>query len=87
MGPFAFVAFPLGTVGTGLLAVPILSGSAAYALKEFFGLKGDLCSKPAYRPTFYAVICAADTDKYRLLVSRGRLHSPADYADSCAGVS
>ena len=46
-------------VGTGFLAVPILSGSAAYALKEFFGLKGDLGSKPAYRPTFYGVIGAA----------------------------
>jgi len=59
LGPFAFVAFALGMVGTGFLAVPILSGSAAYALKEFFGLKGDLGSKPAYRPAFYGVIGAA----------------------------
>jgi NRAMP (natural resistance-associated macrophage protein)-like metal ion transporter len=59
LGPFAFLAFALGLIGTGFLAVPILSGSAAYAFKEFFGLKGDLGSKPAYRPTFYGVIAAA----------------------------
>lgn len=59
LGPFAFVAFALGMVGTGFLLVPILSGSAAYALKEFFGLKGDLGSKPAHRPTFYGAIGAA----------------------------
>jgi Mn2+/Fe2+ NRAMP family transporter len=59
MGPFATIAFALGMVGTGLLAIPILSGSAAYAVKEFFGLKGALGSKPYYRPTFYGVIAAA----------------------------
>ena len=30
-GPFAFILFSVGIIGTGLLAVPILSGSAAYA--------------------------------------------------------
>ena len=59
LGPFAFLAFALGLIGTGFLAVPILSGSAAYAFKEFFGLKGDLGSKPTYCPTFYGVIAAA----------------------------
>ena len=43
-------------IGTGLLAIPILSGSAAYAVKEFFGLKGALSVKPWYRPTFYGVM-------------------------------
>jgi Mn2+/Fe2+ NRAMP family transporter len=33
-GPFAFALFALGIVGTGLLAVPVLAGSAAYALGE-----------------------------------------------------
>jgi Mn2+/Fe2+ NRAMP family transporter len=33
-GDFAFVVFALGIVGTGLLAVPVLAGSAAYALGE-----------------------------------------------------
>src|SRR5439155_23686446 len=55
-GPFAFVLFAGGMIGTGLLAIPILSGSAAYAVKDFFGLKGDLSDKPWYRRTFYAII-------------------------------
>ena len=59
LGPFAFVAFAVGLIGTGLLAIPILSGSAAYAVKEFMGWKGALSTKPLYRPTFYAIIGAA----------------------------
>src|SRR5438876_8502004 len=55
-GPFAFVLFAGGMIGTGLLAIPILTGSAGYAVKDFFGLKGDLSDKPRYRPTFYAII-------------------------------
>jgi Mn2+/Fe2+ NRAMP family transporter len=55
-GPFAFVLFALGMIGTGMLAVPVLSGSAAYALKEFAGFKGGLAVHPRYRPTFYGVI-------------------------------
>jgi len=55
-GPFAFVLFALGMIGTGLLAIPILSGSAAYAMKEFLNLPGTLAAKPRFRPTFYAVI-------------------------------
>src|SRR5579859_7309710 len=39
--------------------IPILSGSAAYALKEFFRLPGTLATKPRYRPTFYLIIVAA----------------------------
>jgi Mn2+/Fe2+ NRAMP family transporter len=58
-GPFAFVLFALGMIGTGLLAIPILSGSAAYALKEFINLPGTLAAKPRFRPTFYAVIALA----------------------------
>ena len=59
LGPFAFAVFALGMIGTGLLAVPILSGSAAYAVKEFFGFKGTLSSQPWYRPTFYLLIVVA----------------------------
>jgi NRAMP (natural resistance-associated macrophage protein)-like metal ion transporter len=55
-GQFAFVVFSVGLIGTGLLAIPILSGSAAYAVKEFFGMHGSLAAKPRYRPTFYAII-------------------------------
>lgn len=58
-GPFAFVLFAIGIIGTGLLAIPILSGSAAYAVKEFLGIKGALSVKPSYRPTFYGIIALA----------------------------
>lgn len=58
-GPFAFVVFSLGMIGAGLLAIPILSGSAAYAAKEFLGLRGNLASKPRYRPTFYVMLALA----------------------------
>ena len=58
-GPLSFVLFSVGLIGTGLLAMPILSGSAAYAVKEFFGLKGSLALKARYRPTFYLILSAA----------------------------
>ena len=58
-GPFAFVLFAIGLIGTGLLAIPILAGSASYALKEFLGLPGNLAAKPVHRPTFYVVLVAA----------------------------
>jgi NRAMP (natural resistance-associated macrophage protein)-like metal ion transporter len=58
-GPWAFVLFAGGMIGTGLLAIPILSGSAAYAVKEFLGVKGGLSAKPWYRPTFYGIMALA----------------------------
>jgi NRAMP (natural resistance-associated macrophage protein)-like metal ion transporter len=58
-GPLAFVLFAAGFIGTGLLAIPVLSGSAAYALSEFTGVKGNLAEKAKYRPTFYSVIVVA----------------------------
>jgi NRAMP (natural resistance-associated macrophage protein)-like metal ion transporter len=58
-GPFAFIVFAVGMIGAGLLAIPILAGSASYALKEFIGLRGNLASKPKYRPTFYIMLTAA----------------------------
>ena len=58
-GSLAFLLFSLGLIGTGLLAIPILAGSAAYALKEVLGIRGNLAVKPRYRPTFYAIIVLA----------------------------
>lgn len=55
-GPFAAIIFAIGLIGTGLLAIPILSASSAYAVKELTGLHGSLAVRPQYRPTFYAVI-------------------------------
>jgi NRAMP (natural resistance-associated macrophage protein)-like metal ion transporter len=43
----------------GLLAIPILTGSATYAIKEFLGLRGSLASKPQQRPTFYVILILA----------------------------
>ena len=41
-GEFAFVVFALGIIGTGLLAVPVLAGSAAFAVSELYGWKTGL---------------------------------------------
>jgi len=60
---FAFVLFSLGIIGTGLLAIPILAASGAYAVKEFFGVRGGLADKARYRPFFYGVLafgCSVD---------------------------
>ena len=58
-GQWAFVLFAVGIIGTGLLAVPILTASAAYAVKEFMGFEGTLADKPWYRPTFYSIMALA----------------------------
>jgi NRAMP (natural resistance-associated macrophage protein)-like metal ion transporter len=58
-GPFAFVVFSVGLIGAGLLAIPILTGSATYAVKEFFGFGGSLASKPQQRPSFYLILTLA----------------------------
>ena len=55
-GPFAFALFALGIIGTGLLAVPVLAGSAAYAVTEMFGRAGSLDAKPLKARLFYATI-------------------------------
>ena len=58
-GPFAFALFAMGIVGTGLLAVPVLAGSAAYAVGETMRWKSSLESKPNKARGFYAVIAVA----------------------------
>jgi NRAMP (natural resistance-associated macrophage protein)-like metal ion transporter len=58
-GPFAFALFALGVVGTGLLAVPVLAGSAAYAVGETMHWRTGLERKPAQARGFYAVITIA----------------------------
>lgn len=55
-GKFAFLLFSLGIVGTGLLAVPVLAGSAAYAVGEARGWKCGLENKPWEARGFYAII-------------------------------
>jgi Mn2+/Fe2+ NRAMP family transporter len=58
-GPFAFLVFALGVIGTGLLAVPVLAGSAAYALGESFGWHVGLARKPRRAKAFYAAVVLA----------------------------
>ena len=55
-GQFAFALFAIGIIGTGLLAVPVLAGSAAYAVTEMAGVPGSLDAKPLKARLFYATI-------------------------------
>jgi NRAMP (natural resistance-associated macrophage protein)-like metal ion transporter len=58
-GDFAYVLFAGGIIGTGLLAVPILAGSAAYAVSETFKFREGLSLKLREAPAFYTVIALA----------------------------
>jgi Mn2+/Fe2+ NRAMP family transporter len=60
-GPFTFLLFSLGIMGTGLLAVPVLAGSAAYAVAEAAGWRGSLALRldRGEGRGFYGVIAAA----------------------------
>jgi len=58
-GEFAFAIFTIGIVGTGLLAVPVLAGSAAYALGEALKWPSGLGRKPKDAKAFYATIVVA----------------------------
>ena len=55
-GDFTFVVFALGIVGTGLLAVPVLAGSTAYALGEALRWRTGLGRKPERAKAFYGAI-------------------------------
>ncbi len=58
-GDFAFALFSLGIIGTGLLAVPVLAGSAAYGVAEAMHWKFGMERKLTQAKKFYAVIAAA----------------------------
>lgn len=58
-GPAAFLLFSLGIIGTGLLAVPVLAGSSAYAAGEVFSWPTGLERRPDEARAFYGVISAA----------------------------
>lgn len=58
-GDFAFALFAVGIIGTGLLAVPVLAGSAAYAVSETFNWTEGLDRKPREAKAFYGVIALA----------------------------
>ena len=58
-GHFAFLLFALGILGVGLIGVPVLAGSAAYALSEAMGWREGLELKIRRAPRFYGVIVAS----------------------------
>jgi len=58
-GRFAFSLFAIGIIGTGLLAIPVLAGSAGYAVAEAAGWKTGLDNMPWQARGFYSVIGAA----------------------------
>jgi NRAMP (natural resistance-associated macrophage protein)-like metal ion transporter len=55
-GEFAFLAFALGIIGTGMLAVPVLAGSAAYAVTESFRWRNGMDLKVVEAREFYGII-------------------------------
>lgn len=58
-GELTFLLFALGIIGTGLLAIPVLAGSAAYGVAEAFGWPATLEAKAPDAVGFYAIIAAA----------------------------
>lgn len=58
-GDFTFLLFALGIIGTGLLAIPVLAGSAAYGVAEAFGWHATLEAKAPDAAGFYGIIAAA----------------------------
>jgi NRAMP (natural resistance-associated macrophage protein)-like metal ion transporter len=58
-GDFTFLLFALGIIGTGMLAIPVLAGSAAYGVAEAFGWQATLEAKAPDAVGFYSIIAAA----------------------------
>jgi NRAMP (natural resistance-associated macrophage protein)-like metal ion transporter len=58
-GEATFALFAVGIIGTGLLAIPVLAGSAAYGVSEVFGWPATLEAKAPDAVGFYSIIAAA----------------------------
>ena len=58
-GDAAYLLFALGLVGTGLLAIPVLAGSASFAVAEVFGWRSGLDLSPRRGSRFYLVFAGA----------------------------
>ena len=58
-GNFTFFLFALGIIGTGMLAIPVLAGSAAYGVSEAFGWPATLEAQAPDAVGFYSIIAAA----------------------------
>ncbi|MCX6292146.1 MAG: divalent metal cation transporter [Bacteroidetes bacterium] len=58
-GNFAYLLFALGVLGTGFLAIPVLTGSLSYMISESFGWKEGLNKKfHEAKPFYYIIICS-----------------------------
>jgi Mn2+/Fe2+ NRAMP family transporter len=68
-GPLTFALFAAGIIGTGLLAVPVLAGSAAYAVAETFKFRGSLELPVSRAIGFYAIVAAATLGGAALLAT------------------
>ena len=55
-GAGAYWLFTLGLIGTGMLAVPVLAGSCAYAIAEAAAWRGSLNRRPRRAKKFYVVL-------------------------------
>ena len=58
-GAGAYWLFTLGLIGTGILAVPVLAGSCAYAIAEAAAWRGSLDRRPGHARKFYVVLAIA----------------------------
>jgi len=58
-GAGAYWLFTLGLIGTGMLAVPVLAGSCAYAIAEAAAWRGSLNRRPRQARKFYVVLAVA----------------------------
>lgn len=58
-GPFAYIVFTIGIVGTGLLAVPVLAGASAYGVAEAAGWPVGLARQPTEAIAFYVTLALA----------------------------
>lgn len=73
-GNFAFTLFAIGIIGTGMLAIPVLAGSASYAVTESFGWRFGLYKKLKNAYSFYGVIILAVIVGVGLNFKIGRAH-------------
>jgi Mn2+/Fe2+ NRAMP family transporter len=55
-GPLAFVFFAVGLAAVGLIAIPVLTASAAYAVADLFGWRASLTARPSRAKWFYTAI-------------------------------
>jgi Mn2+/Fe2+ NRAMP family transporter len=69
-GELTFALFAAGIIGTGLLAIPVLAGSAAYALSEGFGVRGSLELPLDKALGFYAIVGSATLAGAALTLTR-----------------